>query len=49
MTETAAQSLWKNFLGNSPTWYKKTIIAFLLLTSLFFGAAVMSAWLVTRP
>jgi NhaB family Na+:H+ antiporter len=31
MTETAAQALWKNFLGPSPTWYKKTIIAFLVL------------------
>jgi NhaB family Na+:H+ antiporter len=34
MSETAAQSLWKNFLGNSPTWYKKTIIAFLVLNPL---------------
>ena len=24
-------ALWKNFLGSSPEWYKKTIIAFLLL------------------
>ena len=31
MTETAATALWKNFLGPSPTWYKRTIIAFLLI------------------
>lgn len=31
MTETAVQALWKNFLGPSPSWYKKTIVAFLLL------------------
>jgi len=24
-------ALWKNFLGSSPTWYKQTIVAFLLL------------------
>ncbi len=31
MTETAAQALWKNFLGQSPNWYKKTIVAFLVI------------------
>ena len=31
MTESAAHALWKNFLGPSPTWYKKTIVAFLVL------------------
>jgi len=34
MSETAVQALWKNFLGSSPTWYKKTIVAFLLLNPL---------------
>ena len=34
MSETTAQALWKNFLGPSPSWYKKTIIAFLLLNPL---------------
>ena len=34
MSETAAQALWKNFLGPSPSWYKKTIVAFLLLNPL---------------
>ena len=27
-------SLYKNFLGNSPSWYKKAIIAFLLINPL---------------
>ena len=31
MSESAANALWKNFLGSSPVWYKQTIVAFLLL------------------
>ena len=31
MTDTVASAFWKNFLGPSPTWYKQTIIAFLLI------------------
>jgi Na+:H+ antiporter, NhaB family len=31
MNESILQALWKNFLGSSPTWYKQTIVAFLLL------------------
>jgi len=27
-------ALWTNFLGHSPEWYKKTIIAFLILNPL---------------
>ena len=34
MTETAAHALWKNFLGPSPTWYKQTIVGFLVLNPL---------------
>ena len=30
MSESAAQAFWHNFLGPSPTWYKKTIIGFLI-------------------
>ena len=47
MNESAAQALWKNFLGSSPSWYKKTIIAFLVLNPLFlwlFGPFV-TGWL----
>ena len=29
MQPTLAQALKKNFLGNSPDWYEKSIIAFL--------------------
>lgn len=31
MSDNLAQAFWKNFLGNSPVWYKQTIVAFLLL------------------
>jgi NhaB family Na+:H+ antiporter len=31
MSESAAQAIWQNFLGPSPTWYKKAIIAFLII------------------
>lgn len=30
-------ALWKNFLGSSPTWYKQTIVAFLLLNPVFLA------------
>jgi NhaB family Na+:H+ antiporter len=47
MTETATQALWKNFLGSSPGWYKKTIIAFLLLNpiALFSVGPFVTGWL----
>ena len=31
MSESAAQAMWHNFLGSSPNWYKKAIIAFLII------------------
>ena len=31
MSESIGKAFWKNFLGSSPAWYKKTIVAFLLL------------------
>ena len=31
MQPTLAQALKKNFLGNSPDWYEKSIIAFLII------------------
>jgi NhaB family Na+:H+ antiporter len=34
MTESMPTALWKNFLGSSPTWYKRTIIGFLLINPL---------------
>ena len=47
MTETAVQALWKNFLGPSPTWYKQTIIAFLVLNPLVLITAgpFVTGWL----
>ncbi len=47
MTETAAQSLWRNFLGNSPTWYKKTIVGFLVLNpiALLLLGPFVTGWL----
>ncbi|MCB1841795.1 MAG: sodium/proton antiporter NhaB [Halioglobus sp.] len=34
MNESASLALWKNFLGPSPSWYKKTIVGFLLINPL---------------
>jgi Na+:H+ antiporter, NhaB family len=31
MTDSLPRAIWKNFLGPSPEWYKKTLLAFLLL------------------
>jgi NhaB family Na+:H+ antiporter len=39
MSDTVASALWKNFLGSSPTWYKKTIVAFLLVNPLILMVA----------
>ncbi len=48
MTQTHTHPLWHNFLGSSPNWYKKTIVAFLLInpillhtTSPFFTGWVL--------
>jgi len=38
MQPTLAQALKKNFLGNSPDWYEKSIIAFLILNPLILMA-----------
>ncbi len=37
MAQTTAQALSQNFLGNSPIWYKQTIIAFLILNPILFA------------
>jgi len=34
MNETVTNAIWRNFLGSSPDWYKKTIVAFLLVNPL---------------
>ncbi len=47
MNESPVQSLWKNFLGSSPTWYKQTIIVFLVLNPLFLAllGPFVTGWL----
>ncbi|MEZ5573175.1 MAG: sodium/proton antiporter NhaB [Halioglobus sp.] len=47
MTQTLHYALWKNFLGPSPDWYKKTLIAFLLLNpvALVLLGSFVTGWL----
>jgi NhaB family Na+:H+ antiporter len=47
MTDTLLSALWKNFLGHSPGWYKKTIIAFMLVNpiALFVLGPFVTGWL----
>ena len=47
MTETATHAFWHNFLGSSPGWYKKTIVAFLLLNPLllFVLGPFVTGWI----
>ena len=37
MARTLAAALRENFLGNSPDWYKTTIIGFLILNPILFA------------
>lgn len=47
MTKTLSQALVKNFLGNSPVWYKQAIIGFLILNPilLYTLGPVVTGWL----
>ena len=47
MTDTVSRALWKNFLGSSPGWYKKTIVAFLVINPLALLAVgpFVTGWL----
>jgi NhaB family Na+:H+ antiporter len=47
MTERLTHALWKNFLGPSPTWYKRTIVAFLVLNpfALYLLGPFVTGWL----
>lgn len=47
MTESISVALWKNFLGPSPEWYKKTILAFLVLNpiALFAFGPFVTGWI----
>ncbi|MFK7831480.1 MAG: sodium/proton antiporter NhaB [Congregibacter sp.] len=37
MTESATQAIWNNFLGSSPDWYKKAIVAFLVVNPILLA------------
>lgn len=47
MTNTLSQALVRNFLGNSPVWYKQAIIGFLILNPilLFTLGPVVTGWM----
>ena len=47
MSNSIGKAFWKNFLGSSPSWYKKTIVAFLLLNPVFLLALgpFVTGWL----
>ncbi len=47
MTESVSQALWHNFLGPSPDWYKKSIIAFLVINpiALFLLGPFVTGWI----
>ncbi len=47
MTGTYSQALMRNFLGNSPVWYKQVIIAFLVLNPilLLIAGPVFTGWM----
>ena len=47
MTERLHHALWKNFLGSSPEWYKKTLLVFLALNpiSLVVLGPFVTGWL----
>ena len=39
MNTAVANPYWQNFLGASPDWYKKTIIAFLVINPILLNVA----------
>lgn len=46
MSESRLTALWHNFLGESPVWYKQTIIVFLVLNPILLSLAgpVVAGW-----
>ncbi len=45
-TQTLGQALSRNFLGHSPSWYKLTIVAFLVANPILFAASpTLAGWL----
>ncbi|MEH6471985.1 MAG: sodium/proton antiporter NhaB [Halopseudomonas sp.] len=47
MTSTFTQAFVRNFLGNSPMWYKQAILAFLIINPilLFVAGPVITGWI----
>lgn len=47
MTKSSSNALWKNFLGPSPEWYKRAIVAFLVLNpiALFLMGPFVTGWI----
>lgn len=46
MTTSLPQAFYNNFLGNAPEWYKKAIIAFLVINPILFSLApYIAGWL----
>ncbi len=43
MTNTLSQAFYTNFLGHSPSWYKQTIVAFLVINPLIFAISPFAA------
>ena len=46
MSESSLSAFWNNFLGDSPTWYKQTIIGFIVLNPVLLAVAgpVVAGW-----
>ena len=49
MNTAVANPYWQNFLGASPDWYKKTIIAFLIINPilLYVAGPFITGWVLT--
>ncbi len=47
MNENLTHALWKNFLGNAPDWYKRTLVAFLVINpiALYLLGPFVTGWL----
>ncbi|MBR9882998.1 MAG: sodium/proton antiporter NhaB [Oceanospirillales bacterium] len=47
MSQTLTQALMRNFLGNSPTWYKQAVVGFLILNPilLYTAGPAITGWL----
>ncbi len=46
MSESSMNAFWSNFLGESPTWYKQTIIGFIVINPILLMVAgpVVTGW-----